>query len=129
MDKRVLVVDDESFSRTIIVATLKAHGLYCEEAEHGEHAITKLNDENFKCDLILTDLRMPVCNGIEFIKAIREGKKAPKVSKDIPIIVLSAEEGEMVDEAIELGVSGYFIKKEPVDVLVPKLKQLLGMVN
>ncbi|MGB2173154.1 MAG: response regulator, partial [Porticoccaceae bacterium] len=77
----------------------------------------------------LTDLRMPVCNGIEFIKAIREGKKIPRVSKDIPIIVLSAEEGEMVDEAIKLGVSGYFIKKEPVDILVPKLKQLLGMVN
>jgi DNA-binding NarL/FixJ family response regulator len=47
------------------------------------------------------------------------------VSRDIPIVVLSAEEGEMVDSSISLGISGYFIKKEPIDKLIPKLKQLL----
>ncbi|MDG2018011.1 MAG: response regulator [Porticoccaceae bacterium] len=129
MVKRVLVVDDESFSRTVIVATLRVHGFHCIEAKHGDDALRLLNKENFTCDLILTDLRMPVCNGIEFIKKIQSGKEAPESTKDIPIIVLSAEEGAMIDEAVELGISGYFIKKEPVEVLVPKLKQLLGLVD
>jgi len=77
------------------------------------------------CDLILTDLRMPVLNGLELIKAIREGKASSKINQGVPIVVLSAEEGEMVNSALELGISGYFIKKEPIDKLIPKLKQLL----
>ena len=77
------------------------------------------------CDLILTDLRMPVLNGLELIKAVREGKTSSQINQDVPIVVLSAEEGEMVNSALELGISGYFIKKEPIDKLIPKLKQLL----
>ena len=127
MNKTVLVVEDESLSRTIIMATLKAHGLYCIEAENGKEALDLLNE--VECELILTDLRMPVMNGLDFIKVIRDGIHSPKICPDIPIIVLSAEEGEMVDAAVALGISGYFIKKEPVDVLVPKLKELLGLKN
>ena len=111
MVKRVLVVDDEPMSRLVIVHTLKLHGLHCIEAEHGNDALELLNKENFTCDLILTDLRMPVCNGIEFINKIQSGKQAPESAKDIPIIVLSAEEGAMIDEAVELGISGYLLRR------------------
>lgn len=75
--------------------------------------------------MILTDLRMPVLDGLELIKVIREGAIPLKVSRDIPIVVLSAEEGAMLDDARKLQISGCFIKKEPIDSLVPKLRELL----
>jgi CheY-like chemotaxis protein len=123
MDKTILVVEDEKLSRTIILATLKAHGLHCMSAKDGQEALNLLSVMAF--DLILTDLRMPVLNGLELISAIRNGEIPLRVSRDIPIVVLSAEEGEMVDSSISLGISGYFIKKEPIDKLIPKLKQLI----
>lgn len=127
MSKTILVVEDEQFSRTIILATLKAHGLNCISAENGLHALEVLKSND--CDMILTDLNMPHLNGLGLITAIRKGKRAPRISRDIPIVVLSAEEGEMVDSAKELGISSYFIKKEAIDNLVPKLKQLLGILD
>jgi CheY-like chemotaxis protein len=123
MEKTILVVEDEKLSRTIILATLEAHGLHCMSAKDGQEALNLLGIMAF--ELILTDLRMPVLNGLELIKAIRNGEIPHRVSRDIPIVVLSAEEGEMIDSAISLGISGYFIKKEPIDKLIPKLKQLL----
>jgi CheY-like chemotaxis protein len=127
MHKTILVVEDERFSRDIILATLRACGFNCISAENGQDALNILSVSS--CDLILTDLRMPILNGLDLISAIRNGKRAPRISRDIPIVVLSAEKGEMIDAAIDLGISCYFIKKEPIDNLVPKLKQLLEILD
>jgi len=124
MKKKILIVEDEKLSRAIIVATLESNGICCVSAEHGQQALDLLNNQPF--DLILTDLRMPVLNGLELIKVIREHEKTIGVTRGVPIVVLSAEKGEMIDAAVELGISDYFIKSAPVDSLVPKLKQLLG---
>ena len=125
MEKTILVVEDEKLSRTIIVATLEAYGFRCEEAENGQYALNKL--EQLECDLILTDLRMPVINGLDLIKEIRGGEIPLKTDRNVPVVVLSAEEGEMVDKAQDLGVSGSFIKKEPIGKIIPKLLDLLGL--
>ena len=122
MDKTILVVEDERLSRTIIIARLEAHGFTCISAEDGQEALDLLNEND--CDLILTDLRMPLLNGLDLIKAIREGQSSI-ANRDVPIVVLSAEEGAMVDLAVTMGISGYFIKKEPIDKLIPELKKLL----
>ena len=127
MNKTILVVEDEKLSRAIILATLEAHGFNCISAKDGQEALNIIS--TMKCDLILTDLRMPVLNGLELIKAIRGGKKILNISHEIPIVVLSSEEGNMIDSAITLGISGYFIKKEPIDKLIPKLKKLLEVEN
>lgn len=127
MNKTILVVEDEKLSRTIILATLKAHGLHCISAENGREALKMLS--TLECGLILTDLRMPVLNGLDLIKAIRSGENHLAINKDVPIVVLSAEEGEMIDSAVALDISGYFIKKEPIDKLVPKIKQLLEIIS
>lgn len=127
MNKIILVVEDEKLSRATILATLEAHGFNCISAKDGQEALNIIS--TMKCDLILTDLRMPVLNGLELIKAIRGDKKILNISHEIPIVVLSSEEGNMVDSAITLGISGYFIKKEPIDKLIPKLKKLLEVEN
>lgn len=124
MDKTILVVEDQRLSRIMILNTLtKKYGLQCIAAEDGREALKLLKSN--EVGLILTDLRMPVLDGLELIKVIREGAIPLKVSRDIPIVVLSAEEGAMLDDARKLQISGCFIKKEPIDSLVPKLRELL----
>jgi CheY-like chemotaxis protein len=129
MKKTILVIEDEKLSRKLISGTLTNHGFECLTAENGQYALNTL--ENNHCDLILTDLRMPIMNGIDFISAFRakEAENNSKMlvnnQKKIPIVVLSAEEGEMLEYALKLDIEGYFIKSLSIEALVPKLKNLL----
>ena len=121
MKKTILVVEDERLSRKLIAGTLINHGFECLTAENGQYALDIL--ENNHCDLILTDLRMPIMDGIEFIGAYRE--RETEGGHKIPIVVLSAEEGEMLERALKLDIAGYFIKSSSIENLIPKLKDLL----
>lgn len=126
MKKTILVIEDEKLSRRLISGTLKNHGFECLTAENGQFALEILKHNH--CDLILTDLRMPVMDGVEFIRAFREHEKKHHKDVDkpkIPIVVLSAEEGEMLERALSLDVEGYFIKSLSIEILIPKLKNLL----
>ncbi|MDG2018010.1 MAG: response regulator [Porticoccaceae bacterium] len=125
MKKTILVVENKTLSRTIIVRILEFHGLHCIAAENGQQALELLTISH--CDLILTDLRMPVVDGVEFIKIVRKREKLIG-NKPIPIVVLSAERGDMVNVAKEYGISDCFVKSAPFDKLVPKLKRLLGEI-
>ena len=129
MKKTILVVEDESLSRKLIAGTLINHGFACLTAENGQYALDIL--KNNHCDLIITDLRMPIMDGVEFIVAFREreteGSHKANINNHhkIPIVVLSAEEGEMLERALKLDIAGYFIKSSSIENLIPKLKELL----
>ena len=123
--RTILVAEDQLLSRVVIIATLESHGFHCIAAENGQHALELLTINH--CDLILTDLKMPIVDGVAFIKTVREREKL-NGEKAIPIVVFSAVKGKMVIEADQLGISGFFIKSTSLDKLVPKLKFLLGEV-
>ena len=129
MKKTILVVEDEKLSRRLIAGTLINHGFECLTAENGRYALEIL--ENNHCDLILTDLRMPIMDGVEFIGTFRERETQDSQKanidndKKIPIVVLSAEEGEMLERAQKFDIAGYFIKSSSIETLIPKLKDLL----
>ena len=125
MRRTILVVEDELLSRIVIVAILESHGLKCIAAENGQQALELLTISH--CDLILTDLTMPVVDGLEFIRIVRKREKLTG-NKPIPIVVLSAEKGEMINAAEEIGISDYFIKSITIEKLIPKLRYLLGEV-
>jgi two-component system OmpR family response regulator len=105
--KTVLVVEDERLSQLIIGSTLEQHGIGYLVAQHGKQALKILSENH--CDLILTDLRMSVMDGVELIKTLRKQEKATG-NTPIPIVVLSAEKDEMIDTALQLGVNDYFVK-------------------
>ena len=83
--KHVLVVDDEAINRDLINRYLIDDNWSVEEAENGKVALEKMQE--FKPDLILLDLMMPVMDGFEFAEEIRNHDEY----RSIPIIVVTAK--------------------------------------
>ncbi len=82
----LLVVDDIFVNRLLIKEIVKKINAKCFEAENGKQAIDIFEKEDI--DMILMDIEMPVMNGLETTRHIREKLSAPK--NRIPIIALTA---------------------------------------
>ncbi len=93
--KHVLVVDDNSTNRELILEVLSGEGIKVDEVENGMAALEFLANGN-KVDLILMDYRMPYLNGLETTKKIRQAN-FPDAS-DIPIMLLSSSNEDDWDE-------------------------------
>ena len=117
MCARVLVADDSSTMRKIILRSLNAAGVSSVvEAADGEEAVGLFNPGNF--DLVLTDWNMPGKTGLEVTQEIR------KKDADVPIIMVTTEaEKTRVLEAIQAGVSDYLVKPFTADTLREKLEK------
>lgn len=117
MSTRVLVADDSSTMRKIIVRSLLAVGVEnTTEAADGTEAVNAFKPGEF--DLVLTDWNMPGKNGLEVVKEIR-GQDA-----NIPIIMVTTEaEKDRVVQAIQAGVSDYLVKPFNADTLREKLEK------
>ena len=122
--KTVLVVEDQNLGRIYVKAILEKIGLHCLEAENGEEALDLLASQD--CDLMLIDMQMPVMDGLELVKAVRQRERVTGYRKKLPIIVLSVEKEGMVDAAMQLGVSDYLIKPASAEELMPILQRLLA---
>src|ERR1700742_2249726 len=88
MAKKVLVVDDSASVRTVAGIALRQAGYEVVEAVDGRDGLEKLSAGKFS--LIISDVNMPVMNGIEFLKEV---KRQP-ASKFTPVIMLTTEAGE-----------------------------------
>jgi two-component system, chemotaxis family, chemotaxis protein CheY len=115
MCARVLVADDSSTMRKIILRSLQAVGVTeTTEAQDGNEAVALFTAGQF--DMVLTDWNMPGKTGLEVIEEIR--KKDAKV----PIIMVTTEaERGRVLQAIQAGVSDYLVKPFTADTLREKL--------
>ncbi len=117
MSARVLVADDSSTMRKIIIRSLQAVGIpSAVEAADGAEAVAVFKPGHF--DLVLTDWNMPGKSGLDVVKEIRA--KDPKV----PIIMITteAEKGRVV-QAIQAGVSDYLVKPFTPETLREKLEK------
>lgn len=83
--KKVLIAEDEASIREFIVINLKRSGYDVVEAENGEEAINKYEEENGNIDVAVLDIMMPLKDGLEVCKYLRA-----KSSK-IGIIMLTAK--------------------------------------
>jgi two-component system, chemotaxis family, chemotaxis protein CheY len=115
MSKKVLVADDSSTMRKIILRSLQAVGVPdAAEAGDGEEAVNMFKNGTY--DLVLTDWNMPKKNGLDVIREIRA------VNATVPIIMVTTEaEKTRVLEAIQAGVSDYLVKPFTADMLREKL--------
>ena len=105
MKKIILIVDDFSSTRKVIGSGLIKMGFDVLEAENGEDA--KKFFDGRTIDLVITDLNMPVMNGVEFTKFIRSTNTYYK----LPILLLTTEiKVEKKDQALSAGVTAIMNK-------------------
>ncbi len=93
MIKNIMIIDDDFNVRTALARELRFNNFNTIPAETGLVAINKL--EKQQVDLIITDIRMPVMDGVEFIKQV------VKEHPEIQIIILSGTVTKDVIEAIK----------------------------
>jgi CheY-like chemotaxis protein len=108
-NKSLLVVDDSATMRQLLCMTLtRVDGITqanITEAADGRDALEKLASGSF--DLVLTDIRMPRMDGLEFIRAVRGELN----DKALPIIIITTKGAdEDVQMGMDLGASGYLSK-------------------
>jgi len=116
--KKVLVVDDEQNSREGLSKILTKEGYKVHIAEDGEKAIQEAED--YKFDLIITDLRMPNMDGIEVLKKVREKNKSIGV-----VIVTAYGEVNSYLTAMNLGAFEYLNKPIHLEELRRVIKKAL----
>ncbi len=83
---RILYVEDNEVNQYLAQQILKPWNVHIEFAENGKEAISRLKEKDF--DIVLMDIQMPIMNGIEATKAIRNDKD---LKSDIPIIGFTAD--------------------------------------
>ena len=102
-EKNVLLVEDSALTRSLEKKILLNHNLNVFEAANGQEALEFLNKRSF--DLIITDIEMPVMNGVDLVSNIR---KKPELS-GIPIIIVSSY--KMYEQKLAEMGADYFIGK------------------
>jgi two-component system chemotaxis response regulator CheY len=119
MPKKILVVDDSSIMRQMVSFTLRSAGFEVQDAVNGEEALKLIENQTF--DLIVTDLNMPVMDGIALIEWAR---KLPG-SRYTPILMLTTEGGmQRKMQGKAAGATGWIVK--PFDP--PKLLAVISKV-
>ncbi len=99
----LLYVEDEAIIRNELVEILEDEVAQIYVAKNGEEGLALFNEH--KIDLVITDIRMPVMDGLEMSRAIL------KINPDVPIIISSAfNDSEYLMECIQLGIHYYLLK-------------------
>ncbi|NJC89064.1 MAG: response regulator [Desulfuromonas sp.] len=121
MSKKILIVDDSPVVLAMLEDALAGMGYAVTAANNGQAGLKQI--EAGKFDLIITDLSMPVMDGIGFVKA---AKQLPNC-KFVPIVFLSSEEDEAkIAEAKKAGASTFLRKPFKENQLATILKVVLG---
>jgi len=118
----VLVVEDSELTRSMLTSTLTDAGWRVLEAVNGRVACECLERE--EVDVVITDLEMPVVDGIELTRAIRSGARHP----DVPIVVLTTrDDPDSKQLAAEAGADVYLLKASfERDEILETLDRLLA---
>ena len=122
LKNRILVAEDNKMNQVLIKALLKDFGFECDLVENGRVALNNLKNQHY--DLLLLDMQMPVMDGLETIKNIRDDKDL----KDLSVIALTANAlvGDS-EKYIEAGCNDYISK--PIDREILKNKVGLYLKN
>ncbi|MCR6631866.1 MAG: response regulator [Magnetospirillum sp.] len=125
--RKILIVDDEKFSRSIttrsvnditggtetVIARDGAEGLHCLVGRSREYAAA------------ICDFNMPVMNGLQFLKQVRSGLEGMR--NDLPVIMLTGHsDSALVGAALKLDVDGFVVKPASLQALQTRLRHALA---
>jgi two-component system, chemotaxis family, chemotaxis protein CheY len=124
MSYNVLIVDDSKSMRRVIIKTLQLSGFNVGEyieASNGQEALDQI--EGKWIDLILSDIHMPIMDGFEFIRCLRENE----MHKDTPVIFVTTEASEVrLNLLMSLGARGYIRKPFRPEEIGVLLSEVMG---
>ena len=120
---RALIVDDSSVMRKIVERSLRQAGLEpltVVEAANGVEGLEIL--KGAAVDLILSDINMPLMDGLEFVRQLR----AQKLAAGVPVVMITTESSEEhVKQAIQAGARGYIRKPFTADQVKERVVPLV----
>lgn len=120
--KEILIVEDNELNMEIAQIVLRKAGLVVDTAENGREAVAKAQAKRY--DMILMDIQMPVMNGYEATRAIRQ--LADKRLASVPIIAMTANAfQEDKAKALSEGMDGHVAKPLKVEVLLQAMQEAL----
>ena len=121
--KRILLVDDNELNREIATEILQEYGFEIETAENGKIAVEKVEQAAPEYyEVVLMDVQMPIMNGYEASKAIRQLTDSKKASVTILAMTANAFE-EDKQLSMDAGMDGHLTKPIDVDVLIEVLSE------
>jgi len=120
-DFTILIVDDSTAMRSLLVSTLETLGqVAIVQAPNGFEALRMLPREQI--DLILTDINMPDINGLELLSFIRNNP----IYKNVPVVVISTEGSRKdIEKGLALGANEYLVKPFHPEQLLDVVKRFL----
>jgi two-component system chemotaxis response regulator CheY len=125
---RALIIDDSAVMRKVIERALRQSGLDFSEilqASNGEEALEILRGEApnaVKIDLIISDINMPVMDGLQFLEARRD----QQLAIGVPVVMITTEGSEpFVLRAIAAGAQGYICKPFTAEQVKARVVPLL----
>ena len=119
---KILLLEDEPDLREMLCETLQMAGYEVTTAGDGEDGLQKLSELNGVA-LIVTDLKMPRLNGLQFMAAVRK----LQLKQEPPIVVMTAySQQKVIDEGKKLGIAAWIVKPVKRDILLTTLSRVLG---
>jgi two-component system chemotaxis response regulator CheY len=118
-----LVVEDSAMMRQLLVFALsRVKQVKVTEADDGVDGLRKLATTKF--DIILTDINMPIMDGLKLVRRVR----TDPVHKDVPIVIITTESAEEDRQrALALGANAYITKPIQAPQVIAKVRELLGI--
>lgn len=121
MSKTILTIDDSASVRQMVTLTLSAAGYRVLEASDGADGYAKATAN--QVDAVITDLNMPVMNGLDFIRKYRGHPS----STGVPIIFLTTESDDgLKGQAKAAGATGWMVKPFKQDQLLSVIRKVAG---
>lgn len=124
MSKTILIVDDSATLRASVTFVLTDAGYCVLQAKNGEEGLLQLAQNKRsgeKVDMIISDINMPVMDGIAFIKEVKKGD-----FRFVPILILTTEsENAKKMEGKAAGASGWLVKPFKPEQLVWVVKKFV----
>ena len=118
----LLVVDDSTSLRKTIAMSLEKVSQQVIQADNGINALTELKKSG-EVELVVCDLEMPLMNGFQFLKALRQNPG----NNHIPVIILTSRDSDKHRKlAIELGAAAYLVKPCPEQDLLATIRKVMS---
>ena len=106
----------------LVFALSRVKQIKVTEADDGVDGLKKLAAGRF--DIILTDINMPIMDGLKLVKRVR----TDPVHKDVPIVIITTESAEEDRQrALSLGANAYITKPIQAPQVIAKVRELLGI--